>query len=512
MAGPIALPPPRPTTRWIEVIDQTRCIGCHACSVACKSENHVPLGVQRTYVKSVDIGVFPVTHRAFQVNRCNQCDRPPCVAICPTEAMAKRPDGIVDFDKSVCIGCKACMAACPYDAIYINPEDLCAEKCNLCVHRIELGLEPACAIVCPTQAILVGSDNDATSRAAQLAGRGATAVRRPEKDTAPRLSYVGAHQATLDPLAARRPDGGLFMWSEQGKIADQVFAGHPATDTPGPVPVLAYDVLHRMPWDWRVSVATWTKSIAAGIYIVAVALVASGVVSPRSALWERATPAAAGTALVATFLLLLADLERPGRVLLLATRPQWRSWIVWGAAILVGFGAALAFHGFGALTGSPAMIWVAAAAGLPLALMTALYTAILLAQARARDLWQSPVLPLRMLAQAVGAGSAILLVLCPWFDNAAVPVLTRVTARSWLVLVGLVGLDLGVARASTRTRLATSQWFRGRGAVITLIGLGMMAAGVATVWTGAAGAVLALCGLLVFEDVYVRAGQSVPLA
>src|SRR5690349_21714121 len=90
--------------RWVKVVDQTRCIGCHACTTACKSENAVPLSVTRTYVKSVEVGLFPQARRSFQVTRCNQCDDAPCVAACPTAAMYQRPDGIVDFDKTACIG------------------------------------------------------------------------------------------------------------------------------------------------------------------------------------------------------------------------------------------------------------------------------------------------------------------------------------------------------------------------------------------------------------------------
>ena len=201
--------------KWAKVIDNTRCIGCHACTTACKSENLVPLSVTRTYVKHVDVGVFPQTRRAHQVTRCNQCAHAPCVTACPTTAMFKRADGIVDFDKSICIGCKACMAACPYDAIFINPEDHSAEKCNFCAHRIDMGLEPACVVVCPTQAILIGDMNDPDSYVAQIVNREPVTVRRPEKETLPKLFYKGAHQATLDPLAARRPEAGLFMWSEQ---------------------------------------------------------------------------------------------------------------------------------------------------------------------------------------------------------------------------------------------------------------------------------------------------------
>ena len=163
--------------RWVKVIDQDKCIGCHACTTACKSENEVPLGVTRTYVKSVEVGTFPQVRRVFQVTRCNQCTDAPCTAACPTRAMYRRPDGIVDFDKSLCIGCKACIAACPYDAIFINPDDNSAEKCNLCAHRLEVGLEPACVVVCPTEAILVGDLNDPRSKVAQ--DRSARAGHRP---------------------------------------------------------------------------------------------------------------------------------------------------------------------------------------------------------------------------------------------------------------------------------------------------------------------------------------------
>ena len=97
---------------------------------------------------------------------------------------------------------------------FINPEDHTAEKCNFCAHRLEVGLEPACAVVCPTQAILVGDMNDPTSKVAGIVNREVVAVRRPEKDTRPKLFYKGAHAATLDPLASRRPSGGIFMWSE----------------------------------------------------------------------------------------------------------------------------------------------------------------------------------------------------------------------------------------------------------------------------------------------------------
>ena len=111
--------------------------------------------------------------------------------------MYARADGIVDLGKSICIGCKACIAACPYDTVFIDPEDHSAEKCNFCAHRIDLNLEPACVVVCPTEAIMVGDLNDPNSRVAEIVGRQPVAVRPPEKETHPKLFYMGARQATL---------------------------------------------------------------------------------------------------------------------------------------------------------------------------------------------------------------------------------------------------------------------------------------------------------------------------
>src|SRR5882724_7960076 len=325
---------PFSAVRWAKLIDHTRCIGCHACSTACKSENEVPLSVNRTYVKYVDVGVFPNARRAFQVTRCNQCADPPCTYACPTQAMYQRPDGIVDFDKSVCIGCKACIAACPYDAIFINPQDHSAEKCNFCAQRIDVGLEPACVVVCPTEAILVGDLNDPRSKVARIVNREAVAVRRPEKETHPKLFYKGAHQVTLDPLAAARPPGGMFLWGEQGSLPHQVTSGHPGAPNSSAAAILAYDVPHRAPWDWRLSLYTWTKSVAAGAYLVPLVLVLAGWLPDESTLWRWASPLVGGAFLGATGVILIADLDHPERFYMILTRTQWRSWLARGAVII----------------------------------------------------------------------------------------------------------------------------------------------------------------------------------
>jgi Fe-S-cluster-containing dehydrogenase component len=501
--------------RWVKVLDQDKCIGCHACTTACKSENEVPLGVTRTYVKSVEVGTFPLVRRLFQVTRCNQCADAPCTAACPTTAMFRRPDGIVDFDKAACIGCKACIAACPYDAIFINPEDNSAEKCNLCAHRIEVGLEPACVTVCPTDAILVGDLNDPQSEVARIVQREAVTVRRPEKGTRPGLFYKGAHQATLDPLAARRPDGGLFAWATQGGEHDAgaVTGGHPGRPSSSAEALLSYDIPHHAPWGWRVSLYTWTKGIAAGGLLVPLILILAGRLSWDSPLARWAAPAVALAFLGSTGILLIWDLRHPARFYLIFTRPQWRSWLVRGSFIIGGYGGAVALYLLGSVAGSVTVRQVAAGLAAPLAIATACYTAYLFAQARARDLWQSPLLAPHLAVQAVLAGAAATLPFALWLGPAsAVTGAQALLCGAAAAHVLLVGGEITVTHPTEHAHLAAAEMTRGRYARYFWPGLAAVAIAVAAPWIGVAAAPLALAGLLAHEHAYVQAGQSVPLA
>jgi Fe-S-cluster-containing dehydrogenase component/formate-dependent nitrite reductase membrane component NrfD len=500
--------------QWAKVIDHTRCIGCHACTTACKSENLVPLGVNRTYVKSVDVGVYPQVRRAFQVTRCNQCQHSPCTVACPTTAMFRRADGIVDFDKSICIGCKACMAACPYDAIFINPEDHSAEKCNFCAHRIDVGLEPACVVVCPTQAILIGDMNDPTAKVSEMIAREAVNVRRPEKDTSPKLFYKGAHQATLDPLAARRPDGGLFMWSEQLQGSDKVVSGSPIRPNSSAAALLSYDVPHSIPWDWRVSLYTWTKGIAAGAYLLPAILVLAGLMKTDNPLWIWVAPIVAGAFLGFTGLLLLWDLEHPKRFYLIFTKHQWKSWLVRGAFIINGYGLILGAHFIASLLHHSYWQWYLGLLGVPLAIMTAVYTAYLFAQAKARDMWQSPLLPPHLFLQSLLLGAAALLpfakYLAPEFVRSGLEFLWVTVLLHYLIVIA----ERFLTHPTAHARAAMHEMTGGRYASVFWIGMSLLLISLTmTNWQLAVGgSAFALLGMLAYEHAFVQSAQSVPLA
>jgi Fe-S-cluster-containing dehydrogenase component/formate-dependent nitrite reductase membrane component NrfD len=527
-----------PLQRMVKLLDQSRCIGCHACTTACKSENEVPLGVTRTYVKSVDVGLFPDVRRAFQVTRCNQCQDAPCVSACPTQAMFMREDGIVDFDKSVCIGCKACIAACPYDAIFINPEDHSAEKCNLCAHRLDIGLEPACVTVCPADAITVGDLNDPDSEVARIIREGPVQVRKPEQGTRPAVFYAGASQETLDPLAARRADGGLLAWAtlgtgSAGPGAAPARAGRSGQDRPvsSAAALLSYDIPHQAPWGWRVSLYTWTKSVAAGAFAVPVAMALFGALGWGHELVRWVAPVVSLAFLAVTGALLIGDLKHPMRFYLILTRPQWRSWLVRGAvllgayAIVVGLYLLARLAGPGSLDGDGAqhgLAWAGSAArvlawaGLPLAVAAAVYTAFLFAQARARELWRSPLLAPHLAVQALLAGAAVTVLLARWLA----PADARELAGDLLAGAAAAHLLTVMAEARTGHRsehaaLAVAALTRGRYGRYFWPAAAMIAVALAAPWLGSAAwvaAVLALGGLLAYEHGYVQAGQAVPLA
>ncbi|HHI81999.1 MAG TPA: 4Fe-4S dicluster domain-containing protein [Rhizobiales bacterium] len=184
------------TVQYAMVIDTRRCIGCHACSVACKAEFDVPLGATRSWVEYIEKGEYPNVSRHFLPRLCNHCSDPACVPVCPTGATYKRKqDGIVVVDADKCIGCGYCVLACPYNARFINPGTGTADKCDFCLHRVSKGIAPSCVNTCQGKARIFGDMNDPESEVAKLIATEPVTVLRPEMGTEPNVYYIDADQA-----------------------------------------------------------------------------------------------------------------------------------------------------------------------------------------------------------------------------------------------------------------------------------------------------------------------------
>jgi Fe-S-cluster-containing dehydrogenase component len=229
-----ALAKPLEERRWAMVIDLQKCIGCKACTVSCVAENNLPPGVVYRPVIEEEIGEFPNVRKRFTPRPCMQCDNPPCVPVCPVSATYKRPDGIVAVDYDACIGCRYCIAACPYNArtadfgeFYgegLGDENAAfagaaalayetrpnfeygkewrrepgheaspignARKCQFCAHRLENGLLPACVTTCLGGATFFGDYGDEDSLVHELVGSSRMIRLREELGTEPRVFYL----------------------------------------------------------------------------------------------------------------------------------------------------------------------------------------------------------------------------------------------------------------------------------------------------------------------------------
>jgi tetrathionate reductase subunit B len=184
--------------RYAMLFDLRKCIGCNTCAIACKSENDVPLGVWRSWVKKVEKGHYPHVKEFSLPLVCNNCENPICVTVCPVNAGIQRADGIVYIDPHRCIGCRYCMASCPYGVRYIHPRRKIAEKCYWCKHRVDAGLDPACVVACPTGAILFGDLNDPDSAISKALAENAVQVIKSELGTKPQTYYIGLDIETVE--------------------------------------------------------------------------------------------------------------------------------------------------------------------------------------------------------------------------------------------------------------------------------------------------------------------------
>ncbi len=177
--------------RYAMLIDLRRCIGCQACSLACKAEFEVPLGCYRTWVKQIEKGRYPYVRKGFLPIVCNHCERPICTTVCPVRATYRRPeDGIVMINPHRCIGCRYCMAACPYNVRFVSPRFNIVEKCDFCYRRVEQGGLPACVEACPTNALIFGDLRNAESEITRLIATSPVQVMKPEMGTYPQTFYI----------------------------------------------------------------------------------------------------------------------------------------------------------------------------------------------------------------------------------------------------------------------------------------------------------------------------------
>jgi hypothetical protein len=348
------------------------------------------------------------------------------------------------------------MQACPYDALYIDPETNTAAKCNYCAHKIDGGYEPACVIVCPVEAIISGDLEDTNSKIAQLVANEETMTRKPEKMTDPNLYYVNGTNEMLDPNATERD--GDYVWSEQAagvghyaKYADQRLADSDTENllvqlamensarTGKPIDKRAIDNVAQeiqqnmdtqearrvydspskgVLWGWEVPAYVWTKAIATGTFLM-------------MAVWHffngglESSSEMAGLITTLVFMgltggLLVKDIDRPDRFLYVLLRPQWKSWLVRGAYIITGFGGFVSLKFLdNYLQLGLDWLWIP---GIVFAGLGAVYTAFLFNQARARDLWQTPIQSaIHMLVHAIMAGSVFMTVIAPnsshWMAN-----------------------------------------------------------------------------------------------
>jgi len=216
--------------RWGMVIDVARCVGCHACTIACKSENESPADAFYAPVIEYEAGTYPDAQMNYLPILCNHCEDAPCLTACPSGALTRRDDGIVLADEDVCIGSRACMTACPYGALHLfageegemrtehaRTEPTVSDrrarerhqvgtvsKCTYCSHKIDFGLEhgltpgidplatPACVVTCPAECRIFGDLDDATSPISRyIDRRGPAEVLRPDAETGAHTFYVG---------------------------------------------------------------------------------------------------------------------------------------------------------------------------------------------------------------------------------------------------------------------------------------------------------------------------------
>lgn len=477
------------------LIDLDACIGCDACVTACRAEHGTPPGVSRISLRVLEDGVFPDVHRSFMVNRCQQCGSAPCTTICPTGALARRSDGVVTLDADTCLSCRACLAACPYDALFIHPTTGLADKCDSCAHRLDQGIEPACAVACPTGAIRVGDQDDPEGMLARALASGSTWQRRPELGVRPLVHYMGAS----------RPVAGLRTASIHARAElpeGAVVGGDPRGA------LVVSDAGGRAGLGVRASLLWWTQGLAAGVYLVPALGVAAGAVPSDHLIFRIVAPLIglvylAGSAGVASW-----ATGGKGRFMLFFKRPNSRSWLARGAWLSLGLAGVLLLQLLSTLARVP-MQRLLLVPGIALGLLVAMLGPLTMRQCPGRALWQPARGLLRGVAASLATGGAMLSPFVAALSPELAPFFSATTALGALAWLATCAMDLllpaAQAPGAPTSGLRHSPWRvpAWGGVLLTLTGL-------LTPVVGAWVMLPLLAGPLLYGHAFVGAGQSAP--
>ena len=188
--------------RYGMLVNLSKCVGCYACQISCKTEYDIPFGNSRCRVETYMSGNYPHIKKCFIPHFCNHCDSAPCIDECTENALQKNQDGVVVLKKDACTGCQMCREKCPYNAIQINSVSGHAEKCDFCDERIQKGLQPVCVMSCMGRALLFGDINDPKSEIAGELAKHKLKILNPEFGTNPSVFYIGKDDFYDSPLKA----------------------------------------------------------------------------------------------------------------------------------------------------------------------------------------------------------------------------------------------------------------------------------------------------------------------
>jgi len=442
------------------------------------------------------------------------------------------------------------MQACPYDALYIDPDTNTAAKCNYCTHRVDIGLEPACVNVCPEHAIISGDMDNPDSEISQLLASENVMVRKPEKGTNPNVFYINGDEVSLSPGLTPRNDN--YIWSSQSngvghyakyaeslskKSYDEMASELAGTSSKTTTyagdsqqaqssmavimqkadPKRVYDTPDKgILWGWEVSAYLVTKAIAAGAVLVLFLSQLLGIGFSDATAWLGMGLGIVFLALTGLFLVM--DLDQPARFVYVLLRPQWKSWLVRGGYSITFFGGAVTLWAAGKYFDIAILETIGFWASAIIGIVVAIYTAFLFAQAKGRDFWQSPSLPLHMLVHSIMAGAAALAIGGYFMDTSANydAFLGYVVAGTIIFNLFVMLFELSITHPTTDAKATVDMILKGRykmrfwvGVVVfgNFLPLALILAGLSIPVAGA----IALIGIILTETIWVEAPQRIPL-